>query len=241
MVQQPATDYVPGRVSAGFIKVASICALLNGANDPRGALASRIVERCDHLRSAIAAAAQRHLHGALVGGACPLRFRCSFHGRDSIAAYRHRQTGGNVRLRQLCHVRFRRDAANIDVDVRHKSNLALRLRSDQRRAATSRISQCDRALLRRERRFVFSLYSRRSRLAFFVTGSRFFRANGIDQRVGLLFLLWGLLSLPPLIGTIVGNEALAAPFGWVGLYFLPLARLLIGIWLWGVSARLRAI
>ena len=77
-------------------------------------------------------------------------------------------------------------------------------------------------------------------IGLFCYGFALLPSDGMDQRIGLLFLLWGLLSLPPLIGTIVGNEALAAPFSWVGLYFLPLARLLIGIWLWTVSARLRA-
>jgi hypothetical protein len=54
-----------------------------------------------------------------------------------------------------------------------------------------------------------------------------------------LFLLWGVLSLLGLIGTIAGKEALSAPFDWVGRYFQPAARLLIGIWLWNVSTRFR--
>jgi hypothetical protein len=61
----------------------------------------------------------------------------------------------------------------------------------------------------------------------------------MDQRVGFLFLLWGVFNLPSLIGTIVGNEALGAPFDWVGRYFQPAARLLIGFWLWNVSTRFR--
>jgi hypothetical protein len=88
---------------------------------------------------------------------------------------------------------------------------------------------------------LFFLFILAFTIGLFCYGFALLPSNGIDQRIGLLFLLWGLLSLPPLIGTIVGNEALAAPFGWVGLYFLPLARLLIGIWLWTVSKRLRAI
>jgi hypothetical protein len=65
--------------------------------------------------------------------------------------------------------------------------------------------------------------------------------SGIDQRVGFLFLLWGVLNLPGLIGTTVGNEALGAPFDWVGRYFQPAARFLIGVWLWNVSTRFRTI
>jgi hypothetical protein len=62
--------------------------------------------------------------------------------------------------------------------------------------------------------------------------------KGLDQRIALLFLVWGFLSLPGLIASVAGNDSFAAPFGWVGLYFLPAARVLIGLWLWNVSKRL---
>jgi hypothetical protein len=74
----------------------------------------------------------------------------------------------------------------------------------------------------------------------FCYGFALLSQNGMDQRVGILFLLWGVLNLPSLIGTIVGNEALSRSFDWVGRYFQPAARLLIGVWLWNVSTRLRA-
>jgi hypothetical protein len=73
----------------------------------------------------------------------------------------------------------------------------------------------------------------------FCYGFALLSKSGIDQYVGFLFLLWGLLNLPALIGTIAGNEALGAPFDWVGRDFQPAARLLIGLWLWNVSTRLR--
>jgi hypothetical protein len=73
----------------------------------------------------------------------------------------------------------------------------------------------------------------------FCYGFALLSKSGIDQYIGFLFLLWGLLNLPALIGTIAGNEALGAPFDWVGRYFQPAARLLIGLWLWNVSTRLR--
>jgi hypothetical protein len=63
--------------------------------------------------------------------------------------------------------------------------------------------------------------------------------SGIDQGVGLLFLLWGVLSLPSLVAAIAGNEALSAGFDWVGRYFQPAARFSLGVWLWNVSSRLR--
>jgi hypothetical protein len=85
---------------------------------------------------------------------------------------------------------------------------------------------------------LFFLFFLAFTLGLFCYGFALLRTNGMDRGVGLLFLVWGLLNLPGLIGTILGNESLAAPFGWVGPYFQPLARLLIGIWLWSVSKRL---
>jgi len=72
----------------------------------------------------------------------------------------------------------------------------------------------------------------------FCYGFALLSTKGIDQRIAWLFVLWGLLSLPGLIGAIAGNESLGARFGWVGPYFQPIARLLIGLWLWSVSKRL---
>jgi len=63
--------------------------------------------------------------------------------------------------------------------------------------------------------------------------------SGTDQRIGYLFLLWGILNLPGLIDAILGNESLGASFDWVGRYFQPIARLLIGLWLWNASNRCR--
>jgi hypothetical protein len=63
--------------------------------------------------------------------------------------------------------------------------------------------------------------------------------SGIDQGVGLLFLLWGVLSLPGLTAAIAGNEALSTGFDWVGRYFQPTARFSLGLWLWNVAGRFR--
>jgi hypothetical protein len=64
--------------------------------------------------------------------------------------------------------------------------------------------------------------------------------SGIDQRVGYLFLLWGILNLPGLIDALLGSESLGAYFDWVGRYFQPIARLSIGLWLWNATNRCRA-
>lgn len=63
--------------------------------------------------------------------------------------------------------------------------------------------------------------------------------SGTDQRIAYLFLLWGILNLPGLISAILRNESLGEFFDWVGRYFQPIARLLIGLWLWNLSARFR--
>jgi hypothetical protein len=73
----------------------------------------------------------------------------------------------------------------------------------------------------------------------FCYGFALLSKSGIDRGVGFLFLVWALLNLPGLIGTIIGNETLGAPFDWVGRYFQPAARFLIGLWLWNVSTPLR--
>ena len=86
---------------------------------------------------------------------------------------------------------------------------------------------------------LFFLFLLAFTVGLFCYGVALLSKSGMDQRVGCLFLLWGVFNLPSLIGTIVGNEALGAPFDWVGRYFLPAARLLIGLWLWNVSTRVR--
>ncbi len=61
--------------------------------------------------------------------------------------------------------------------------------------------------------------------------------SGTDRGVAYLFLLWGILNLPGLIGALLANESLGAYFDWVGRYFQPIARLLIGLWLWNIAKR----
>lgn len=76
-------------------------------------------------------------------------------------------------------------------------------------------------------------------------GLAFLRNEGRKSHLGLLFLAWSLLSLPGFIDAITGTE-LGRYFEWVGPYFLPLARLYVGVWLWknanhlGLNAQQRA-
>jgi hypothetical protein len=86
---------------------------------------------------------------------------------------------------------------------------------------------------------LFFLFFTAFTVGLFCYGFALLSKSGIDQRVGFLFVLWGVLNLPGLIGAIVGNEALGTPFDWVGRYFQPAARFLISLWLWNVSPRFR--
>ncbi len=87
---------------------------------------------------------------------------------------------------------------------------------------------------------LFFLFLAAFTVGLFSYGFALLLRSGITQGIGLLFLLWGVLNLPDLVGAIAGNEALGKGFEWVGRYFQPVARLLIGAWLWNVSTQLRA-
>ena len=86
---------------------------------------------------------------------------------------------------------------------------------------------------------LFFLFFLAFTVGLFCYGFALLSKGGMDQHIAFLFLLWGVFNLPGLIGTIVGNEGLGAPFDWVGRYLQPAARLLIGLWLWNVTSRPR--
>jgi hypothetical protein len=69
-------------------------------------------------------------------------------------------------------------------------------------------------------------------------GLAFLRSGGRKSPLGLLFLVWALLDLPGFIDAVAGTESLGRNFEWVGPYFLPLARLYVGVWLWKNADRL---
>jgi hypothetical protein len=239
MVQQPATDHMPGPVPAGFIKVASICALLT-------ALTTLAVHWLPELwKDAATFEAQLQLrHNAIyMGRSWVVLVHCLL-VVVSMAAIPLLLTGtarlvamfGFGSYVMFAFVEMLRTSISIFA-INRTWRSGYETTSDELRRVAFR-NAID--LFSGVNNALFFLFIIGFTIGLFCYGFALLPSDGMDQRIGLLFLLWGLLSLPPLIGTIVGNEALAAPFSWVGLYFLPLARLLIGIWLWTVSARLRA-
>ena len=69
-------------------------------------------------------------------------------------------------------------------------------------------------------------------------GLAFLRTEGRKSHLGLLFLVWALLDVPGFVDAVTGTESLGRYFEWVGPYFLPLARLFVGVWLWKNADRL---
>lgn len=63
-------------------------------------------------------------------------------------------------------------------------------------------------------------------------GLAFLRTEGRKSQLGILFLVWALLDVPGFIDTVAGTQRFGPYFEWVGPYFLPLARLYVGVWLW---------
>jgi len=86
---------------------------------------------------------------------------------------------------------------------------------------------------------LFFLFFTAFTIGLFCYGFALLLNSGVDQRIGFLFLLWGALNLPGLIGAILGNDSVGNAFDWVGRYFQPIARFLIGLWLWNSSNRFR--
>jgi hypothetical protein len=85
---------------------------------------------------------------------------------------------------------------------------------------------------------LFFLFFAAFTLGLFCYGLAPLHAHGFDRQIAFLFLLWALLNFPGLIAFATGKDSIGAPFAWVGPYFQPAARFLIGAWLWNVSNRL---
>lgn len=82
---------------------------------------------------------------------------------------------------------------------------------------------------------LFFLFSTAFVIGLVCYGFALLRVEGGGQKVGALLLSWAALSVPGYVDTVTGGQTLSVYFGWVGPYFQPIARALVGVWLWKVS------
>ena len=83
---------------------------------------------------------------------------------------------------------------------------------------------------------LFFLFSTAFLVGLVCYGFALLRAEGGEQKVGALLLSWAALSLPGYVDTVTGGQTISVYFDWTGPYFQPVARALIGVWLWKVSS-----
>jgi hypothetical protein len=84
---------------------------------------------------------------------------------------------------------------------------------------------------------LFFLFAIGFQLGLLCYGLALLGGQRMDRVLGGVFLLWVLLSLPGMFDTITGSESVSRYFEWVGPDFQPLARALVGIWLWRESRK----
>ncbi|MGH9941162.1 MAG: hypothetical protein ACRD9R_02250 [Pyrinomonadaceae bacterium] len=82
---------------------------------------------------------------------------------------------------------------------------------------------------------LFFLFSTAFIIGLVCYGFALLRATGGEQKIGVLLLLWAALSVPGYVDTVTGVQTVSMYFEWVGPWFQPIARALIGVWLWKVS------
>jgi hypothetical protein len=239
MVSGPTSDVLPERVSTAFIKVASICAMVT-------ALTTIAVHWLPDLWSDATTFESRVQlrHNAIYMGRlwivlihCVLvvismaAIACLLSGRAWLIAM-----FGFGSFVMFAFVEILRTSLSIFA-VNRTWRTGYETSSDDMRRQTFRDALDTFAGVNDALFFVFLAAFT---AGLFCYGFALLLRNGIDQGVGLLFLLWGVLNLPALVGAIAGNEALDKGFDWVGRYFQPAVRLLLGLWLWNVSSRFRA-
>jgi hypothetical protein len=84
---------------------------------------------------------------------------------------------------------------------------------------------------------LFFVFAIAFQLALLCYGFALVGGQGMDRLLGGVLLLWVFLSLPGMFDTIAGSQGVSRFFEWVGPYFQPLARGLVGVWLWRESGR----
>jgi hypothetical protein len=232
-------DYWPGQVSPAFVRLASICALLT-------TLTTLAVHWLPELwKDAVTFEAQVQLrHNPIYLSRLWIVLLHCVLVVISMAAI-PRLLGGTSRL--VATVGFGSYAMFAFVEMLRTSLSIFAVNRAWRSGYELAIDDVKRATFRSAidsfsgiNDALFFLFLLAFVVGLFCYGFALLSKKGIDQCIAWLFVLWALLSLPGLIGAIVGNESFAAGFGWVGPYFQLSARLLIGLWLWSVSKRLQS-
>ncbi|MBA3713189.1 MAG: hypothetical protein H0W76_12190 [Pyrinomonadaceae bacterium] len=67
-------------------------------------------------------------------------------------------------------------------------------------------------------------------------GLAFVRGTGLEKTVGVVLLVWSAITLTGIAGDYIEISSVPQPSEWVAWTFQPLARLLVGAWLWKSSA-----
>jgi hypothetical protein len=239
MIHDPTPDAVPGRVSANFVWVASICAFLTVLTTIGVHWVSRLWE------SAMTFDAQVQLRSnpIYVGQHWMILIHCLLvvismapipmllNGTARLVAIFG--FGGYI---MFAFVEMLRTSLSIFA-VNRAWRAGYELASDDSarapfRSAIETFSGINDAL--------FFLFLAAFTLGLFCYGFALLQTHGANQKIAFLFLLWTLLNLPGLIAFAIGRESIGSAFEWVGPYFQPVARLLIGAWLWSVSKRIAA-
>ena len=236
MARDPATDEMPGRVSPGFVKLTSICAFFT-------VLTTLVVHWVPRLWEGInsfdAEVKLQHnpiymtrlwivlLHCVLVVISMAVIPRLLAGKSRLIALF------GFGSYVMFAFVEMLRTSLSIfAVNRAWRAGYEIATDPSKRTAfrnAIESFSGINDAL--------FFLFDLAFLLGLICYGLALLSNDGSDQRIAWLFLIWGVLTLPAVLAAAVGNDSLAAPFDWVGLYFLPLARLIVGFWLWSQAGR----
>jgi hypothetical protein len=236
MVRDPATDEMPGRVSPGFVKLASICAFGTVLTTLVVHWVPRLWEEANSfdaqvklqhnpiymarlwivlLHCVLVVISMAAIPGLLAGKS---RLIALF-GFGSYIMFAFVET---LRTSLSIFAVNRAWRAGYEVATDESKRTAFR-------NAIESFSGINDAL--------FFLFDLAFLLGLICYGLALLNDNGSDQRIAWLFLIWGVLTFPAVLAAAVGNNSLAAPFDWVGPYFLPLARFVVGVWLWTLAGQ----
>ena len=239
MIYDPTPDAVPGRVSANLVRVASICAFLTVLTTMGVHWLPRLWENANSFEAQV----QLQHNAIYIGQRWIVLVHCLLvvlsmapipvllHGSARLVAMFG--FGGYI---MFAFVEMLRTSLSIfAVNRAWRSGYELANDDSVRapfRSAIETFSGVNDAL--------FFLFFTAFALGLFCYGLALLQTSGVDRQIAFLFLIWAFLNLPGLVAFVTGRESIGSAFEWVGPYFQPVARLLVGAWLWNVSKRIVA-